>query len=606
MRILYSVLLLGISAAALVAQEVGDYRSNATGNWSSSATWQIWNGSIWVSAPSAPTGGEDITIQAADTVTVDVAVSITDTLKYQGHMENGANLTVADGGVFQYDRNAGSLPLDITWAEGSVYYITGVTSTAPADRNQDFHHVVLNTDLSSNRDLGWAYNTIHGDVTILATSTGSSRWQMTAPQTDSTIIITIMGNITQASGAFSSQGTSNANSHLIVHTYGDITVTGGNFSVARGSQGGSGTTLWYLYGENFSMENTTTQNSNASGATFIFARQGRQNLTLGAGNTLSALPIEVDSGAQLYLGQSRVSGSGRFVVNDWASVATEDPGGLDSAVVSDTLTKSFSKKGGYIFNGSAAQVTGTTLPDTVGALVVDNASGVELSQGVHVTDRLVIKDGVLNNDNGLTIGPDVTIGTGDPDGIVDFSTQLSSPLDISGVQSFEFVGTTAQVTSTAMPATVVNLTIDNPTTVTLSQATHVTGILRLKAGVLDNTIGLTLGPDAQIIEEGGTLAVLVSAPTATSSLPGSFFVDQNFPNPFNPSTRIRYGINTASLVTVGVYNLLGQRVATLFEGRKEPGTHELMFDAVNLPSGVYLLRVQAGNQTSVRRMVLMK
>jgi len=94
--------------------------------------------------------------------------------------------------------------------------------------------------------------------------------------------------------------------------------------------------------------------------------------------------------------------------------------------------------------------------------------------------------------------------------------------------------------------------------------------------------------------------------TEGAGVPESFFVDQNYPNPFNPSTTITYGLPAEALVSVRVYNLLGQLVATLFEGKQAAGMYELQFDARAIPSGVYLYRVRAGGMDAVRRMILMK
>jgi hypothetical protein len=122
--------------------------------------------------------------------------------------------------------------------------------------------------------------------------------------------------------------------------------------------------------------------------------------------------------------------------------------------------------------------------------------------------------------------------------------------------------------------------------------------------VFDNTIPFALGPNGSISMEGGSLLNPVSAESREQALPEAFFVDQNYPNPFNPSTTLRFGLPAASQVTVKVFNMLGQEIATLFDGRKEAGVHDLQFDAAGLSSGVYLYRIEAGDAVHIQRMVL--
>ncbi len=96
-------------------------------------------------------------------------------------------------------------------------------------------------------------------------------------------------------------------------------------------------------------------------------------------------------------------------------------------------------------------------------------------------------------------------------------------------------------------------------------------------------------------------------------VPSSFALHQNYPNPFNPSTVIRYSLPVTGSVTLSVYNLLGQEVATLLNHEEmEEGEYEIPFDAINLPSGVYFYRISVVGQdgilsyTDVKRMTLVK
>jgi len=85
-----------------------------------------------------------------------------------------------------------------------------------------------------------------------------------------------------------------------------------------------------------------------------------------------------------------------------------------------------------------------------------------------------------------------------------------------------------------------------------------------------------------------------------------FILHQNYPNPFNPSTIIRFNIKSATRVRLEVYNLIGEQVAVLIDGNLDEGIHEVEFDGRNIPSGVYVYRLEAGEFLEVRLMILMK
>jgi hypothetical protein len=93
-------------------------------------------------------------------------------------------------------------------------------------------------------------------------------------------------------------------------------------------------------------------------------------------------------------------------------------------------------------------------------------------------------------------------------------------------------------------------------------------------------------------------------PQAFSSEPQ--YLEQNFPNPFNPVTRISYTLPGDYYVSVGIFNLFGQELLKLFTGHQSTGRYEFEFDAKNLPGGVYFLRLQYGNKTETRKMILSK
>lgn len=90
------------------------------------------------------------------------------------------------------------------------------------------------------------------------------------------------------------------------------------------------------------------------------------------------------------------------------------------------------------------------------------------------------------------------------------------------------------------------------------------------------------------------------------SIPTDFFLNQNYPNPFNPITHIQYGLPKPSHVKLEVFNLIGQKVATLVNLYQPAGFYKIGFDGRSYASGMYVYRVVAGDFVGVRRMLLIK
>ena len=88
--------------------------------------------------------------------------------------------------------------------------------------------------------------------------------------------------------------------------------------------------------------------------------------------------------------------------------------------------------------------------------------------------------------------------------------------------------------------------------------------------------------------------------------PSSFSLEQNYPNPFNPTTTISYELPANSFVSLKVYDILGNEVATLTNEKEDAGSYSVKFDGSKLASGVYFYRLTAGNFVNVKKLVLLK
>ncbi len=86
----------------------------------------------------------------------------------------------------------------------------------------------------------------------------------------------------------------------------------------------------------------------------------------------------------------------------------------------------------------------------------------------------------------------------------------------------------------------------------------------------------------------------------------TFFISQNFPNPFNPATKINYSVAVPINVSIKIYDVLGREVSTLVNKEKSIGNYSVEFNAANLPSGIYFYQIKCGNFIQTKKMILMR
>jgi len=114
---------------------------------------------------------------------------------------------------------------------------------------------------------------------------------------------------------------------------------------------------------------------------------------------------------------------------------------------------------------------------------------------------------------------------------------------------------------------------------------------------------------AQKKKKNGNLGEIITSVNEDENkniIPGSFYLAQNHPNPFNPVTSIPYAISSKQFITLKVYDVLGNEIETLVNEEKPAGSYEVKFDAFELPSGIYFYRIQAGSFIDVKKMILIK
>ena len=127
---------------------------------------------------------------------------------------------------------------------------------------------------------------------------------------------------------------------------------------------------------------------------------------------------------------------------------------------------------------------------------------------------------------------------------------------------------------------------------------HGTANVQLQAATFDH-------PDDRIIVDF-TATTILTAVENDLNQPDAYYLAQNYPNPFNPTTKIRYGIKEAGTVSLKIYNILGNEIATLVNEYKPSGNFEVNFEANHLSSGVYIYRIVTNDYSESHKMVLEK
>ncbi|MBE2228375.1 MAG: S8 family serine peptidase [Ignavibacteria bacterium] len=305
------------------------------------------------------------------------------------------------------------------------------------------------------------------------------------------------------------------------------------------------------------------------------------------------------------------------IVGSTVTIPSLPAGGNDSVTFSWTPTV----VGNYTLKiATGLAVDNNRSNDTVTAVVTVLPSGVVNTQTTICRNNvnLVIPDNSTVSDNmvvniansfnivDVNVRIDTIIHTWDADLSISLIKGATNVNIISGVggSGDNFIGTvlndsaatpiasgTAPFTGSFIPS--------SPLAPFVGQAVNGTWTLSISDGATGDT-GLLKAWCLQI-----TYQTVVGG-IQTIEIPNYFSLAQNYPNPFNPNTSIKYSVPTPSNVVLKIYDVLGKEVVTLVNEVKQPGFHTVDFNASELASGIYFYRIDAGEFTSVKRMVLVK
>jgi hypothetical protein len=447
----------GTSAPIDIVIQAGAYQSVKTGNWGEISTWQVYSGGSWgaASIPPSATTAASVTVLSTHTVTVAASVSVNHVF-----INNGGALAVSSDMV---------LTLANTVAPGLVVYgslTNNGTITVTSGATLLVHATgVLNNAGTVNS--GTSYGTVvfdggtyQHDFTSAAGAIPVATWSSSSQQSTCEIIGYTSNTDTP--------GGLNQNFQGFVWNCPNQT---GNISLGSG----------------FTSANDFTVSSTGTGSIAVL---------LGA-NLYVTNATRIASGAALYCGPYVLSG-GSFTLDAGGILGIGSPAGITASAAAgniQTTTRSFDAGGFYIYNGTAAQVTGDGLPSRVGQLTINNSTGVALSVDVAVAYLLNLNSGALSiGGHTLTLRNSVTVGAGSLTG---------------GSSSSLYIGDVGNAAATTLPGVsggLQNLTLDRAAGATLSGPVTVLGTYTAMTGNLSDANNLTFANGCNLVCYTGALS----------------------------------------------------------------------------------------------------
>ncbi|MDP3113275.1 MAG: FlgD immunoglobulin-like domain containing protein [Candidatus Cloacimonadaceae bacterium] len=437
-----------------VAQNAGDYRSreNTLGNWMDTNVWQVFESGTWQDTMTYPTAANGvITIRTGASFSINSSFGIDQTIVENGALitHSAGTLTLVNGADAhdlvvrgQYYRTAISATISIStgaqiyFEDGSSYihHATGGNlppinwhnnatldlKTTMADNqiyNSDIGNLIVNlgatqSELVRNSGFGFTH-TIRGSVTI-----NSGTLSISPAATNITLIIN--GNLRIVGGTFridNRSSLSNLSRIKSARVIGNYIQSGGTLDFSNETSTSLPVNTCYAYLDiygNFAMSGGTITESALDidyqtrvrmfGSTKEVGKnqsnRSIQTFSKTGGTISNNVSFSVSSGSITDFDSHVLSGgTGSFTLESGATLITAHPAGISvsgaTGSIQTTGSRSFNSSANYVFSGAQAQITGSGLPATVNNLVINNTSGVTLSNPVTVNGTLTMQNGSL-------------------------------------------------------------------------------------------------------------------------------------------------------------------------------------------------------------------
>jgi uncharacterized Zn-binding protein involved in type VI secretion len=569
-------------------------------------------------------------------------------------------MNVNSGATYEHNINGGTVPT-ATWNDGSTCLVTGVgkgttSSTLPGGvTGQSLYDLTWNCPEQDSSGTALSGSlTVRHNLTVVSTGAYSFRVQGTP--------ITVNGDLIIQGGTVFVAG----NATKVMDVGGNVDVTGGILELCGPASTNPGTTRTkgtLNVTKNFSVSGTGIVQASAPLPSNEVVFKGSADQTLTATGTISSVVnFTVNkSGGALNLG-SNVSFPDTLKLTDdklntGSYTSTIASTGLvlrTSGYVIGNLAKVYSATGSKTFEVGTANGYS---PVTVNATAGTGTFTVKATQGAHpnVNGTDVLARYWTLTSSGITTA-DLTfnylvgdVGTGQevnyelarydggswyfPGVFVNAATHSVS---VTGVSTFsDWTCGIASALPIQMASSAANVVRDNDVEVswrTVSETNNYGFEIQRKRGDAGDWIkiafveghGTTLAAQSysyvdrelsfgqyfyriRQVDLDGNSETFPEMAVTVGVDPNKIVLAQNYPNPFNPSTLIEFVVPQSGFATIKVYNVLGQEVASLFEGNAEAGKiNTARFNASNLPSGLYFYTLRSAGKVETKRMLLMK